>query len=422
MSVSVVIGSQWGDEGKGKIVDLLSENVDVVVRYQGGANAGHTIFVNNKKFVLHLIPSGIIRKDILCIIGNGVVLDPSAFFEELEILHNNKIETDGRIKILPNAHLVLPFHKLLDQLSESRTNKIGTTGRGIGPTYVDKYSRLGIRAIDLFNLDYAFSILEKNIEIKNLLVEHYYKSNQIRFDEIKNYLFEVKDRLISFVTRDAALVSKLIEEGKKILLEGAQGSLLDIDFGTYPFVTSSNPTIGGALTGSGISSKQIQEIYGVTKAYCTRVGEGPFPTELNDRIGEALRINGNEFGATTGRPRRCGWLDLPALKYSSKINGFDFLAITKLDVLSGFDEIKVCTAYKINGEIIDYFPTDVITLGKVEPIYKTFNGWKKSIQGLKKFEHLPENAKKYLSFIEENVGVKIKIISTGFERDDSIII
>ncbi|MGB9665447.1 MAG: adenylosuccinate synthase, partial [Ignavibacteria bacterium] len=318
--------------------------------------------------------------------------------------------------------LVLPFHKLLDQLSESRTNKIGTTGRGIGPTYVDKYSRLGIRAIDLFNLDYAFSILEKNIEIKNLLVEHYYKSNQIRFDEIKNYLFEVRDRLISFVTRDPALVSNLIEEGKKILLEGAQGSLLDIDFGTYPFVTSSNPTIGGALTGSGISSKQIQEIYGVTKAYCTRVGEGPFPTELNDKIGEALRINGNEFGATTGRPRRCGWLDLPALKYSSKINGFDFLAITKLDVLSGFDEIKVCTAYKINGEIIDYFPTDVITLGKVEPIYKTFNGWKKSIQGLKKFEHLPENAKKYLSFIEENVGVKIKIISTGFERDDSIII
>lgn len=422
MSVTVVIGSQWGDEGKGKIVDLLSENVDVVVRYQGGANAGHTIFVNNKKFVLHLIPSGIIRKDILCVIGNGVVLDPSAFFEELEILNNNKIETDGRIKILPNAHLVLPFHKIIDQLSESRTNKIGTTGRGIGPTYVDKYSRLGIRAIDLFNSDYAFSLLEKNLEMKNLLIEHYFKSNQIAFDEIKNYLVEVRDKLIPFITKDPVLVSKLIEEGKKVLLEGAQGSLLDVDFGTYPFVTSSNPSIGGALTGSGISVKQIEKIYGVTKAYCTRVGEGPFPTELNDETGEALRINGNEFGATTGRPRRCGWLDLPALKYSSQINGFDYLAITKLDVLSDFDEIKICTAYKLNDEIIDYFPTDVVTLSKVEPVYKIFEGWKKSIQGLKRFVDLPENAKKYLSFIEENVGVKIKIISTGFDRNDSIII
>jgi len=422
MSATVVIGSQWGDEGKGKIVDLLSENVDVVVRYQGGANAGHTIFVNNKKFVLHLIPSGIIRKDILCVIGNGVVLEPVAFFEELQILKENKIDTEGRIKILPNTHLVLPFHNILDQLNEKGSNKIGTTGRGIGPAYVDKYSRVGIRAVDLFNLEYTFSLVEKNLEIKNLLLDQFYKSEKILFEEVKNFLLDVNEKLIPFVTKDSTLVSKLINEGQRVLLEGAQGSLLDVDHGTYPYVTSSNPTIGGALTGSGISAKHIKEIYGVTKAYCTRVGEGPFPTELKNELGEIIRQSGNEFGATTGRPRRCGWLDLPALKYSSQINGFDYLAITKLDVLSDLDEIKICTAYKLRNEVIDYFPVDAVTLSKVEPVYKTFKGWKKSIQGLRKFEDLPDNAKKYLSFIEENINVKIKIISTGFERDDSIIL
>ena len=422
MSATVVIGSQWGDEGKGKIVDLLSENVDVVVRYQGGANAGHTIFVNNKKFVLHLIPSGIIRKDILCLIGNGVVLDPVAFFEELQILKENKIDTEGRIKILPNTHLVLPFHKILDQLNEKGSNKIGTTGRGIGPAYVDKYSRVGIRAIDLFNMNNTFSLLEKNFELKNLIVDKFYKSEKFVLEEIKNYLDEISGKLIPFVTKDSTLVSKLISEGKKVLLEGAQGSLLDVDHGTYPFVTSSNPTIGGALMGSGISAKYVKEIYGVTKAYCTRVGEGPFPTELKNELGDVIRRSGNEFGSTTGRPRRCGWLDLPALKYSSQINGFDYLAITKLDVLSDLDEIKICTAYKLGNEVIDYFPVDAVTLSKVEPVYQTFKGWKKSIQGLRKFEDLPDNAKRYLSFIEENINVKIKIISTGFERDDSIIL
>ena len=422
MSATVVIGSQWGDEGKGKIVDLLSENVDVVVRYQGGANAGHTIFVNNKKFVLHLIPSGIIRKDILCVIGNGVVLDPVAFFEELQILKENKIDTEGRIKILPNTHLVLPFHKILDQLNEKGSNKIGTTGRGIGPAYVDKYSRVGIRAVDLFNLEYTFSLVEKNLEIKNLLLDQFYKSEKILFEEVKNFLLDVNEKLIPFITKDSTLVSKLINEGQRVLLEGAQGSLLDVDHGTYPFVTSSNPTIGGALMGSGISAKYVKEIYGVTKAYCTRVGEGPFPTELKNELGDVIRRSGNEFGSTTGRPRRCGWLDLPALKYSSLINGFDYLAITKLDVLSDLDEIKICTAYKLNQEIIDYFPVDSITLSQVKPVYKTFEGWKKSIQGLRKFEDLPDNAKRYLNFIEENTEIKIKIISTGFERNDSIIL
>lgn len=422
MSVIVVIGSQWGDEGKGKIVDLLSESVDVVVRYQGGANAGHTIFVNNKKFVLHLIPSGIVRSNILCIIGNGVVLDPTAFFEELEFLEENKINTNNRILILPNTHLVLPVHKVIDNLNEIGNGKIGTTGRGIGPAYTDKYSRFGLRAIDLFNDDYLKNILKRNLNLKNSLAISYYGTNEFSFESILNYLFEIRDKLKNYIVKDSTIVSRLLDEGKKILLEGAQGALLDIDHGTYPFVTSSNPTVGGAITGTGISPKNISEIIGVTKAYCTRVGDGPFPTELNNEIGEHIRENGNEFGATTGRPRRCGWLDLPALKYSVKINGFDFLAITKLDVLSQLEKINICTAYKLNGEIIDYFPIDTTTLYEVEPVYETFDGWRTSIQGLRKIEQLPSEARKYLEFIEENIKVKIKIISTGFERNDAIIL
>lgn len=422
MSATIVIGSQWGDEGKGKIVDLLSENVDVVVRYQGGANAGHTIFVNGKKFVLHLIPSGIIRENILCIIGNGVVLDPSAFLDELQILKENNIYTDNRILILPNTHIVLPFHKIIDQLNEKGNGKIGTTGRGIGPAYTDKYLRLGIRVIDLWNVDYLKFTLRRNLEMKNILAKHYYNSNEFIVEEIINYLLDIRQKLEPFIIKNTTIVSNLLNQGKRVLLEGAQGALLDVDFGTYPYVTSSNPTIGGALTGSGISAKYIDEIIGVAKAYCTRVGEGPFPTELKDEIGETFRKNGNEFGATTGRPRRCGWLDLAALKYSTQINGFDSIAITKLDVLSALDEIKICTAYKLNGELIDYFPIDAQTLSKVEPVYETFKGWKKSIQGIRKFDELPIEAKKYIEFIENYLSVKIKIISTGFERDDAIIL
>lgn len=421
MSATVIIGSQWGDEGKGKIVDLLSEDTDVVVRYQGGANAGHTIFVNGKKFVLHLIPSGIIRKKILCIIGNGVVLDPNSFLEEIKLLNENGIDTNNRIKILPNTHLVLNFHKLFDTLNEER-NKIGTTGRGIGPAYTDKYARIGIRVIDLYNDGYINSVIENNIQIKNLLAKNY--SNDIAFDfnEIKNDLLEIREKLKPYIVEDATYVSKLIKSGKKILLEGAQGTLLDIDFGTYPYVTSSNPTIGGAITGSGISPKEVSEIIGVAKAYCTRVGEGPFPTELKNELSEKLRVFGNEFGATTGRPRRCGWLDLVALKYSSLINDFDSLAITKLDVLSNFDEIQVCTHYKLNGELIDYLPIDYPSLMKIEPVYKSFKGWEKTIQGIRDFNQLPDEAVSYLRFIEEYLSIRIKIISTGFERDDTILL
>lgn len=422
MSAIVVIGSQWGDEGKGKIVDLLSENVDVVVRYQGGANAGHTIFVNGKKFVLHLIPSGIIRENILCVIGNGVVLDPEAFIEEINLLKQNNIDVENRIVIMPNTHIVFPYHKFLDFCNENSASPLGTTIKGIGPTYADKYARLGIRAIDLLNEDASQSIISKNLEMKNLLFKMYYFADEFEEEEVKKFLSESKKNLQTFIHSDPTLVSKLIREGKKVLLEGAQGALLDIDFGTYPFVTSSNPTIGGAITGSGISVKDISEIIGVAKAYCTRVGEGPFPTELKNEIGEILRRNGNEFGATTGRPRRCGWLDLPALKYSTQINGFDSIAITKLDVLSEFDEIKICTKYKLNNEPIDYFPIDATTLSKVEPVYKTFKGWKKSIQGIRNYNELPLEAKKYLEFIEDYLSTKIKIISTGFERNDTIII
>lgn len=422
MSAKVVIGSQWGDEGKGKIVDLLSENVDAVVRYQGGANAGHTIYVNDVKYVLHLIPSGIIRKNIICVIGNGVVLDPVAFFEELNLLKQNKIDFEGRIKILPNTHIVLPFHKLFDQLNEKGENKIGTTGRGIGPAYTDKYMRLGIRAIDLFNEDYLIKLLEKNLEIKNALAHSYYKIESINKEEILKFLFDYKDKLKPFVVNDSTYVSSLLKEGKEVLFEGAQGALLDIDFGTYPFVTSSNPTIGGVITGTGINPKYIDEIIGVAKAYCTRVGEGPFPTELKNDLGEMIRMKGNEFGATTGRPRRCGWIDLPALKFSATLNGFTSLAITKLDVLSDLDLIYVCTGYKLDNELIDYYPVDIASLSRIQPVYESLEGWKKDITGIKEFDELPKEAKKYVKFIEDYTGVKIKIISTGYERNDSIII
>lgn len=420
----IVIGAQWGDEGKGKIVDFLSTEIDAVVRYQGGANAGHTIFIKGKKFVLHLIPSGIVREGVLCIIGNGVVLDPFAFFEELEILTTNGVNYNDRIFILPNAHLVLPFHKIFDRLSEDKNQKIGTTGKGIGPAYADKYSRLGIRVIDIFNDDYIKDQLNVNIKIKNTLLNNFYNDSEIVIEDVFNQIMKIRDKLRSFIIDDATFVSNLIATNKRILFEGAQGSLLDVDFGTYPFVTSSNPTIGGVLTGSGVSLKDIKdsEVIGVVKAYSTRVGEGPFPTEIKNDLGEYLRSKGNEYGATTGRPRRCGWLDLVALMYSKQINGFSSLAITKLDVLSGLNKINVCIDYELDGNELNYFPVETFTLSKVVPIYKEFDGWEESIQGIRNFEKLPQNAKNYLHFIEDFLKIKIKIISTGFERDDSIIL
>ncbi len=422
MTAKIIIGAQWGDEGKGKIVDLLSSDCDVVARYQGGANAGHTVIVGNKKFILHLIPTGILHEKVLCMIGNGVVLDPEAFFDEINFLNENGISAEGRILIYPNTHIIMPYHKILDRLSESKDQKIGTTGKGIGPAYTDKVSRIGIQAIDLLNEKILKQKIEFNLRLKNIILRNHYHADEISFDQIFEEVLEYSKKLLTYISKDSSILSDAILNGKRVLIEGAQGALLDVDHGTYPFVTSSNPTIGGALTGLAISPKMIGETIAVVKAYTTRVGEGPFPTEIRNEIGESLRKNGSEYGATTGRPRRCGWLDLNLLKYSNQINGFDSIAITKLDVLSSFDEIKVCTDYKIRNITLDYFPVDSETLSIVEPNYVTFGGWKTNITGINKYSDIPVEAKEYLKFIEDYLGIKIKIISTGSERSETILL
>ncbi|MDP3829746.1 MAG: adenylosuccinate synthase, partial [Ignavibacteriaceae bacterium] len=346
MQITILVGSQWGDEGKGKIVDLLSENFPIVARYQGGANAGHTVEIGDDKYILHLIPSGILRKDVICVIGSGVVIDPIALLEEIELLEKNNISVKGRLFISHNAHLIMPYHKLLDSINESGKNKIGTTGRGIGPCYIDKYARKGIRINDLLNRELLAQKIRMNLDEKNLLLKNIYGKDELNVEEIIEQ-YEAFDKAIDPYIKDVpAFLNNAISEGKSILLEGAQGALLDVDFGTYPFVTSSNPTSGGACTGTGIPPNKITNVIGIVKAYTTRVGEGPFPTELLDATGEKLRKVGSEFGATTGRPRRCGWFDAPLVKYSQMVNGIDSVAITKLDVLDHFEEIQVCTAYE----------------------------------------------------------------------------
>lgn len=422
MNAKVVLGAQWGDEGKGKIVDILSSECDVVARFQGGANAGHTVIVKDKKYILHLIPSGILHDKVDCVIGNGVVLDPAAFFEEIEFLREQSINPDGRIFILPNTQIIMPYHKLIDNLSENKDQKIGTTGRGIGPAYTDKSARLGIQAIDFFDTDILSFKITNNLKQKNILLKNYYNQDEINFETMLEEAISIGKKLRPYILTDSLYVNKTIRAGKKVLIEGAQGALLDIDHGNYPFVTSSNPTIGGALTGLGIPPKAIGETIAIVKAYATRVGEGPFPTEQKNEVGDKLRKIGSEFGATTGRPRRCGWLDLAALKYSTSINGYDSIAITKLDVLGEFSEIKICTDYKLNGKVIDYFPIDYKTLNQVEPVYTTFPGWTVNLQGASKYDKLPTEAKRYLNFIEDFLNVPIKIISIGSERSETIFV
>jgi len=350
MSVTVLVGSQWGDEGKGKIVDILSENFDIVTRYQGGANAGHTVEIENNKYILHLIPSGILRENVICVIGNGVVIDPTALLEEISLLESHGIKVDGRLFISHNAHLIMPYHKLLDSIHESGENKIGTTGRGIGPCYIDKFARKGIRIVDLLNRSVLEKKIRENLIEKNNLLEKVYDHKTLDVEEIIKQYQEFDKTIDKYVKDVPAFLNNAIDEGKSILLEGAQGTLLDVDHGTYPFVTSSSPSSGGACTGTGIPPTKINRVYGIVKAYTTRVGNGPFPTELLDETGEKLRQVGAEFGATTGRPRRCGWFDAFLLKYSAMINGITDAAITKLDVLSSFDEIKVCIGYELNGK------------------------------------------------------------------------
>lgn len=421
MPLDIILGSQWGDEGKGKIVDLLSPNYDIIARYQGGANAGHTIVLNQKKFVLHLIPSGILHPHTICVIGNGVVIDPIALMDEINTLEAQNIPVKGRLFISHKAHLIMPYHKLMDLISEKQSSRaIGTTGRGIGPAYIDKFSRIGIRIVDLLDRKAFEDKLRYNLDIKNQILRKLYDYEELNVNEIIEKYLEFDDLIDPFIKDTTYLLNNALKEGKNILAEGAQGAMLDVDHGTYPFVTSSNPTIGGAFTGLGVPPNHFRKVIGVFKAYTTRVGNGPFPTELKEATGDLLRTKGNEFGATTGRPRRCGWLDLPQLKYSIMINGITELAITKIDVLSEMKDIKVCTNYIINGQETNHFPVDLRSFDALECVYKSFAGWNESISDIYDYNLLPNNLKTYINYIETETNTPISIISTGPERDKTI--
>lgn len=423
MPVSVVIGTQWGDEGKGKVVDLLSRDVDVVARYQGGANAGHTICWGDKTFVLHLVPSGIFHENVTCVIGNGVVIDPVAVMDEIRMIRELGYDVDGRLLISHNAHLIMPYHKKIEEARERARDAgaIGTTGRGIGPAYVDKFARTGIRVVDLLDRDILRKKLKEAIEEKNAILRGIYDADELDVEQIIDEYVEFDKLIDPYVTDTSQYLGNQLKAGKRVLAEGAQGSLLDVDFGTYPFVTSSHPTVGGCCTGLGVPPTAIDRVIGIVKAYCTRVGNGPFPTELEDQVGERLRSTGDEFGATTGRPRRCGWLDLVALRYTSMINGLTELAITKLDVLTGLDEIKVCTAYRYDGKETTRFPSEVQTLEKVEPIYESFEGWAEETVGAHRMNDLPPAAQKYVRFISEYLGVRASMVSIGPKRDQIVL-
>lgn len=423
MSVNIIVGTQWGDEGKGKIVDLLSQKADYVARYQGGANAGHTIVINGKQFILHLIPSGMLTQNVKCIIGNGVVIDPVALMDEISMLESHGIEVKDRLFISHKAHLIMPYHKVLDQIRESSKGggAIGTTGRGIGPCYIDKARRIGIRIVDLLDRKSLEEKLRHNIQEKNNILKKIYDYQEFNTEEIIETYLDFDKKIDPYITDISVLLNEEIKKGKQIYVEGAQGALLDLDHGTYPFVTSSNPTSGGACTGLGIPPTSIENIFGVVKAYCTRVGNGPFPTELTDTIGQQLQKTGAEFGATTGRPRRCGWLDLVALKYSVMINGVNQIALTKLDVLDELPEIKICTAYEINGKITKNFPADIPSLVNSKPIYKTVKGWNQSLRGIKEWNKLPIEALDYFKEIEDYVRAEIKIVSLSPDRADTLV-
>lgn len=419
MSVRVIIGAQWGDEGKGKVVDMFAEGVDVVARYQGGANAGHTIVVGDRKYVLHLIPSGILHDNVVCVIGNGVVIDPAALMEEIALLKSFGISIDDRLKISHKAHLIMPYHKLLDQLVE-RDQKIGTTGRGIGPSYIDKYNRSGIRIVDLLDRKLLEEKLREGIRQKNEWFRKVYDAPELDVEKIVAEYLDFDRQMDEYITDTTSYINEAWRSGKKILAEGAQGALLDIDHGTYPFVTSSSPTSGGACTGLGLPPTAITDVTGIAKAYCTRVGAGPFPTELEDETGERLRAAGAEFGATTGRPRRCGWLDLFALRYSAMINGITEIVLTKIDVLNDFDEIKICTGYELEGKPVKYFPSDCSTLERVQPVYRTMPGWKSELKSGSTFDDLPNETREYIGAIEEYLGIPVRYIGIGPGREEII--
>ncbi len=415
----VVLGAQWGDEGKGKIVDLLTPHFSIVARYQGGHNAGHTVLVNGTKFILRLIPSGILHPGIICVIGNGVVIDPSALFAEIDELTRNGIDVGDRIVISDKAHLILPYHRDLDLLSEARRGerKIGTTSRGIGPAYEDKIARRGIRAGDLNDPKGLEQNIRDNVTARNRLVQ----DNTMDWKPVYDGLLRHAERMRPMIRDASAMLDAATRAGTPILFEGAQGTLLDIDHGTYPYVTSSNASVGGVCTGLGLPPRAIGGVLGVVKAYTTRVGEGPLPTELTGEMGNRLRESGNEYGAVTGRPRRCGWYDAVAVRYGCRINGLDGLALTKLDVLDGLDRIEICTAYRLNGRTITEFPSDVRQLVECEPVYESMPGWSAPTAGVRSFSQLPEAARRYIARLEAVSGVRAAIVSTGSERDDTIL-
>jgi len=423
MSTVVISGAQWGDEGKGKIVDYLAAQADTVVRFQGGSNAGHTVSVGGEEYKLRLLPSGILYKGTTCVIGNGVVLDPQCLLEELENMQKRGIDTSN-IKISNRAHVVMPWHKLFDELGENLrgAGKIGTTKRGIGPCYIDKADRIGIRVCDFIDREEFAQKVKNLVGIKNLILQNVYNHAPLDAEAIIREYQAYADKIRPFVCDTITLLNDQIDLGKKILFEGAQATMLDIDYGTYPYVTSSHPISGGVGIGAGVAPKKIDKVVGVVKAYCTRVGEGPFPTEQLNEIGEKLRNDGHEFGTVTGRPRRTGWLDACVVKYAGKLSGTDFMAVTRLDILDDFDEIKMCTAYKLDGKIINEIPASLKILAQVEPVYETFAGWKSDISKIRRYEDLPANARKYLERMAEVTGISLGIVSVGANRDQTIVL
>ncbi len=423
MAVRVVVGTQWGDEGKGKYIDMLAKGSDLVVRFSGGNNAGHTIVADGVKYAMHLIPSGILHKGKTCIIGNGVVVDPAVLLKEMEELSQKGVSTD-KLLISDRAHVIMPYHKLLDELQESQRGSanLGTTKRGIGPAYTDKTERCGIRMCDLIDEEEFAQKVRENLKIKNQIIEKVYGGKGLDADEIIAEYSQYAKQLKKQVTDVNALVGEAVEQGKNILFEGAQATFLDLDFGTYPYVTSSNPVAGGVCTGAGIGPKYIDEVYGVLKAYTSRVGTGPFPTEQNNETGDAIRELGWEYGTTTGRPRRCGWLDAVMIRYAARVNGLTGLAINHVDTIGKLDRIKLCVAYRKNGELINHFPASLKELAMCEPVYEEFDSWKEDISSGRKYDDLPANAKKYLKRIEELAGVRIALIGVGKDREQTIIV
>ena len=423
MASVVVVGSQWGDEGKGKITDYLSENAEVVARYQGGNNAGHTIKFNGETFKLHLIPSGIFYRKKICVIGNGMVIDPKALVEELEYLHNRNISTDN-LYISNRAHVILPYHIKLDQVEEEAKaeNKIGTTKKGIGPAYMDKAARVGIRIVDLLDKDVFKEKLSRNLQEKNRLFEKIYETEGFTLEEILEEYYEYGQQIKQYVCDTSVVLNNAIDEGRRVLFEGAQGVMLDIDQGTYPFVTSSNPVAGGVTIGSGVGPTKIDHVVGVAKAYTTRVGDGPFPTELLDEIGDQIREVGREYGTTTGRPRRVGWFDSVVVRHARRVSGITDLSLNSIDVLTGIETVKICVAYKYKDTIIEEFPASLKVLSECEPVYEELPGWTEDITGCRTLDELPENARHYVERVSQLTGIPLSIFSVGPDRTQTNLV